>query len=309
MASVDVATEETDDFEVELGPDVTRTAVETPEAEPITEVAKPAIEAPKAEEPDAESLELGLLERNTDGTFRKKDPVKRIKELTAKWRGTERELNALRAELTAAKPPTPAQAETTAEKFPTFTEWSEKNPTLDWDDYSEARTRAAIRAELAAERASTAERVQQSTASSQVERVIAAGRAAHADFDAVMTAAEEAGISFAANPALMDAILSDQDFGPELAYHLAAHPDEARRLASLSPFAAARESQVLLSRFAAAHSGPAATPVPETSKAKPPIKPVVGGPVVTDEPPDPDDVDLDKHVAYYDRKEREARRR
>ena len=79
-----------------------------------------------------------------------------------------------------------------------------------------------------------------------------------------------------AAPHVLESIL-DSDVGPQLAYHLAKHPDVAERLNAMTPVQAARE----IGRLEAAVTGPvAAQPTPpakRTTTAPAPINPVRGG--------------------------------
>jgi hypothetical protein len=65
---------------------------------------------------------------------------------------------------------------------------------------------------------------------------------------------------------MAEAIIESEK-GAEVLYHLGSHPDEAKRIAMLSPLAAARE----LGRIEARLSMPAPR---TTTKAPPPVKPV-----------------------------------
>lgn len=79
-----------------------------------------------------------------------------------------------------------------------------------------------------------------------------------------------------AAPHVLESIL-DSDVGPQLAYHLAKHPDVAERLNAMTPVQAARE----IGRLEAAVTGPATTqptpPAKRTTTAPAPINPVRGG--------------------------------
>jgi hypothetical protein len=82
-----------------------------------------------------------------------------------------------------------------------------------------------------------------------------------ADFDDVMLKAAKLPISEA-----MHASIFDSDRGPELAYHLASHPEEATRIAKLAPLAAARELGKIEASLGAAvktSAKPAAKPLPK----------------------------------------------
>lgn len=84
------------------------------------------------------------------------------------------------------------------------------------------------------------------------------------DFDAV--------VFNPANP-ISDAmveVIKSSDKGPDLAYHLGSHPDEARRIASLPPIQAARELGLIEAKLS--------LPKPRTvTKAPDPIRPVGSG--------------------------------
>ena len=78
-----------------------------------------------------------------------------------------------------------------------------------------------------------------------------------------------------AAPHVLESIL-DSDVGPQLAYHLAKHPDVAERLNAMTPVQAARE----IGRLEAAVASPAAQitpPAKRTTSAPAPINPVRGG--------------------------------
>lgn len=94
----------------------------------------------------------------------------------------------------------------------------------------------------------------------------------------------------------------DSDVGPKLMQHFADHPADLQRIATLHPIAAIRELAILghTLRPDAAKDTASASAAPVISKAKPPLKTVGSSPVVRDdEPPDSDDVDLDKHIRWH----------
>jgi hypothetical protein len=88
-------------------------------------------------------------------------------------------------------------------------------------------------------------------------------REATPDYDAVVGKS-----SVHVAPHVVDTLL-DSDSGPELAYHLAKHPETVRRINELSPLAAARE----IGRIEASLSTPAAPREKPASKAPAPITP------------------------------------
>jgi hypothetical protein len=121
----------------------------------------------------------------------------------------------------------------------------------------------------------------------------------------VLSAAERQGLTFP--QAVIDAIFHEP-LGHELAYELARTPDDLRRLASLSPVAAAREVGKRLTRLEAASSGPAKTTEPPTSKAKAPIKPVDAAPLAASDDDYTDDEPLEVHVARENARDRKRSR-
>ena len=105
---------------------------------------------------------------------------------------------------------------------------------------------------------------QAQTAQTEWSKRAEAAKAKHADYDEILSDAQ---IPIPA--AMHEAIFTDSN-GPEVAYHLATHPDEAKRIAALAPVAAVRELGKLSAKFDS-------TPEPEkpkVSKAPAPVKPV-----------------------------------
>jgi fused signal recognition particle receptor len=88
------------------------------------------------------------------------------------------------------------------------------------------------------------------------------------------------------------------DVAPRLLLHLSEHPEEFQRIASLPPHEVVRQIAILETRLNAA---PAGTAQAEVSKAKPPIRPVMGSPhTATDEEPD----DPDAYIAWANARDR-----
>lgn len=82
-------------------------------------------------------------------------------------------------------------------------------------------------------------------------------------------------------PNITQQYLVESEFGPQLAYHLAKHPDEVTRLKTLSPSRQIAELGKLETRFEkkadpAANNGAAAASKTEVSKAPAPISPLEG---------------------------------
>lgn len=91
-------------------------------------------------------------------------------------------------------------------------------------------------------------------------------RTAHPDYDQVLAEAESTPISRA-----MHETIAESDLGPELVYFLAKNPDDAARISTLPPLAAAREIGKLEATLSAKPATPAAAapakPLPKPPKA------------------------------------------
>lgn len=82
--------------------------------------------------------------------------------------------------------------------------------------------------------------------------------------------------------------ITDSDIGPKIAVHLAKHPEEAERIANLSPIAQVREITKLETKLSAEPQPPKKEP----SKAPDPITPVGGkAGKVSDKPSDEDSIE------------------
>ena len=108
----------------------------------------------------------------------------------------------------------------------------------------------------------------------------------------------------------MEHVLVTSDRGPELAYFLATHPEEALRLSqetvSLPATAAPLVRQLLESKLQASSTASSGPVVRGSHPSVPaPIKPVGAAPVVTDTPLD--DLDVDAFVARENARERAER--
>jgi hypothetical protein len=139
-----------------------------------------------------------------------------------------------------------------------------------YDQYVEQLTEWKVeqREQAREAKAAAAQAAQEAQARAKTwnERV-AAAKAELTDFDDVMADADD----IPATPAMIEAITSS-DHGPAIAYHLAQNADEAKRIATLSPFAMARE----IGKIEAAISAKATpeTPKPRVTKAPAPPKTV-----------------------------------
>lgn len=198
---------------------------------------------------------------------RKRGAAKRIDELTANWRNTERDRDYWRElAMQHLKP---------GEKAPEVQQPQPEPPPKEddfatYDEFLRATARWEVKQELAQERQRQQEEAkrtrQQETHQQRVQSFqqrAAEFAAEHPDFQAVIT-----NPSLPVTEAMNEAIL-DSDMGPQVAYHLGQHPDEAARIAQLSPYAAAREIGKLEHRLSM-------PPKPTVSQAPDPLKPVGG---------------------------------
>ncbi|OLD92635.1 MAG: hypothetical protein AUG84_00835 [Chloroflexi bacterium 13_1_20CM_4_66_7] len=241
-------------------------------AEPTIPVAEPTtpVPAPKAETPP----EAAATDRDDKGRFR--NPVQpRIDELTRKVRENEREAAFWRARAEAATtPPEKPREKPTADKFDDYGAYVEA--LADW------KADEKIRVALDARDKAAAETRQSETRTTNWQERQAEARKSIPDLDAVMEASD---VPIAAHVA---SELLDSELGPQIAYHLAKHPDIAAKLNGLTPTAAAREIGRLEATLGtvSAPSEPVvdapAEPVPPAPKAKttsapPPVKPTGQG--------------------------------
>lgn len=321
--------QEITDFEVS-GSDPEPTPPPVVEAPPVTDdaaVAPPPttdISADAAVTPDdAEGDEP--QERDEHGKFKpkKNSPQARIDRITFEREEAKREAAALRAErdrvaaelaqLRTPKAPEPQAAAPAAdepklEDFDTYEKWVKAS--IQYEAKRLAREEFERR-DADAQKAKAREQFTQRQQAFQTQ--LTAARQKYSDWDAVASAAEQQLAAAGVNqlpPVMIEAILSSSQ-GAELMRDLALHPSDAIQLARENvgvPVSAAPLMRSLLERrlaTPAAHSGPAAPPV--RTVAPRPIKPVGAGPVITDAIP-ADDADLDTHMAYWNKRDRDTRR-
>ena len=277
---------------------------ETTSKEPI----EPRSESEPEPPPDVAAAEP---ERNPDGTFKKRsakseakaDDVPRIRELTAKWRQAERERDELAAKLASAAPAPTAAA-------PSSLDPSDPEPELEHfldqpDPYAALAKAAGKWAVREAQRVSAmqAAPLRAAEASAEVDERIAAFAETHPDYAEKVAAIDD--IQF---PAEVLRAIADDEQAPAVAYHLASHPQEARRIAALRPLEGVKAVGQLLARLTPAQSG-SGVPAVSTSKAKPLIKPVsVSSSAPDSSPPDPDQTDFDDWVRLQNAADRKRQR-
>lgn len=203
---------------------------------------------------------------------------KRIDELVRQREEERRRAEKLETMLhemyTRQQQPQPAQPVQTADAPPKAEDFG------DYDEFLRATARFEAKQELRAEtqrmeqiRKQAEVQQRQQTYQQRVGGIIEKGKTTHEDFDLV-----------AMNPsvAISDYVLAaaaESEVGHEILYHLGKYPEEARRIAELSPYAQAREVGKIEAKITA--------PIPKaTTQAPPPVNPV-GGNAGADAEPDP----------------------
>lgn len=238
------------------------TPAETPP--PAAQTPEETVEAVAVTDTTDDSTEQGEDAQQRDDKGRFKSGIQgRMDELTRARREAEREAAYWKAvaegkgsdntEVT----PKPASSE-----FATYDEYVEA--LSDWKAGQKVATALAQRAEGAA-----------TTARAETfEERVSQARSRMSDFDTVVG---KSSVEVASH--IRESIL-DSDRGPELAYHLAKHPQEAQRLSSMHPLQAARELGRLEASFdtpaPAEPAEPAAAARPVTN-APPPTRPAASG--------------------------------
>lgn len=253
------------------------------------EVAPPAATDPVVDpEVESDAEEPGTADETTeqdqDGKPKKQGGFqKRISKLTSDRDALIAERDQLKAQLagsTAAKPneptPTPAaaapapnaapqfvDAEPQLEDFETIAEYTKA--LLKWD-----RSKASfeVQQQEAQRRQADATKAVVDTWNQKATET----KARHTDYDAALASVKDIAIP----PAMQHALL-ESEYGPEIAYHLAKHPEELQRIATLTPLAAARA----IGKIEAALDVDAPQTATRVSNAPRPIRPVGGRAVVT----------------------------
>ena len=228
-----------------------------PIVEPVEAVAEPVVDAFAETAEHAETLaRLAETEGESDDDkgdltekpHKGKSATARIDELTRLRREAERERDFYKGLATQTAHPSSAQD---ADVEP------EPDQFEDYADYVKALARHEVRREQVASVSSRENIIREAQWESRVEAV----RASHADYEAVVGSSEQP-IAGHVYDALMDS-----ERGPEMAYHMATHPEIAERLNRMSPIKAALE----LGRLETSLAAPTARPA---SKAPPPTTPL-----------------------------------
>jgi hypothetical protein len=232
--------------------------VETPKVEETKDEPKAEVQQETQEEVRDDKTDEGQ-ERDESGKFKPKNATQaRIDELTRQKHEAAREAAYWRGLAESQR----AAKETTQDR-PTG------KPSADsyenHEDFVEALTDWKLEQKLAEHDSRQQERAKAST---WQERATAA-RAEMPDFEEVM-ASSTAPMSHA-----MAEAIKESEMGPKVAYHLAMHPEEAARLANMSPTSAIREIGKIEATLSAAKAAPA--PAPRVTTAPKPADPIGSG--------------------------------
>lgn len=299
--------------DIQTSPATEQAAADAPAQSPDTPdvAAKPEAGADVADAttdtPAESQAKADDAERNPDGTFKKRDKVtntgewKRNQRLTAELAAAREELARLRgADSPSAAKPAPSAILDPADPEPTIEKFLDQP-----DPYAALAVEAAkwaVREDRRRAQLESAQR-QAETAQQQLGEREAKFIESHPDY---LERVNDLVQSHRWHPAVLNAIADDEQ-GPAVAYYLADHPDEAQRLAVLTPVAAVREIGKLIGRLTVAPVGSTAQTVVSVSRAKPLIKPVSGTPMAPDHRPPDDSAPFSQWMQYHNREERKQR--
>lgn len=206
-------------------------------------------------------------ERDEQGRFKPK-AQERINDLTRKWRTTERERDALAAQLQQQQ--SQRQEHSVSDKEPALEDFADIN------EWSRAMTAHAVKEAERRVEARFSQQTQQSSQQKLAEQFSARERdyaTKHPDY---IESVQGLGAVVQFSPEQLE-VIGHSEHGPALVHHLANHLDEAVRIAHLPPHLAAAE----LARLEVRVSAPKTQPV---SKAPAPVPTVGGGATVTKDP-------------------------
>lgn len=221
------------------------------------EVAEPT--KPEGEEPagtaDGEETDVESQDDLHEDKRRGKTAQDRINDLTRARREAERERDFYKG---LVSQPTPNSAPEAADK-----------PTPDsfdtYDAYVEALTDWKVEQTLHKQSSAKAQQTEEMVKQANWQSKLEAAQSSLPDYATVVGSSE-----IPVAPHVYEALL-DSDRGPELAYHMAQHPEVAAELNKLSPVKAA----IMLGRLETALATPVAKP---TTKAPAPINPIRSAP-------------------------------
>lgn len=240
-------------------------AEEQPEAAAESETAETSEGSEERPETNSESeTEEDEQERDEQGRFTKRGLTKRFQQLTSQVRELKQQL-AAKADTGVASPKVETEVKPASEGKPSIDQYET------YDQYVEAladwKFEQREKARQAEETKRKAEDEQKARTATWQDRV-AEFTKQHDDFDEVLES-----IKVPITPAVLQTVM-DSENGPALAYWLAQHVDDLKRISGLNELAAARE----IGKIEASLTQPKpATPAKQKVSAAPvPIKPVGG---------------------------------
>lgn len=308
-----------DDFVVTSNSDVgsspsTPESVGAPAASVTAHEPEGTADASPATDPETHETPVAERERGADGKYTKKDSVQaRIDKAVAAQRAAERERDAFRAQLDAARQPAPPVTQEPAAPNVERQSSNADGPQLaeftSYEDWVDARAEWKAEQKWQRAQAESAQQIarqqREQAVLTHTERIQAFAAKTPDYFDKIQEAAR------LPVSAAMEAAIIASDHGPAIAYFLATHPEEGAQLAydtqSVPATAAAVVRQLLESKInasQAANTGPAAGGHRPNVPA--PIKPVGSAPVVADPPLDT--LDVDAFIARENAREQAERK-
>lgn len=231
----------------------------------------------------------------TEAEKEAKGVQKRINELTRARREAERERDALKAELEAAKKP--------VEKVSDGKPKMEDFETL--DEYNEAmidfKTAEALEKQKVQQVKQTEKQIEQAEHAAKVARLNESA-AKYPDFKEAVIDKTGDELPISENMAIIILDIDEETVTPaDVLYYLAQNPDESRKIYNMAPAAAARAIGKIEAKLEtaakkeSASAAPEAKPAKKETKAPDPIKPLSG---VSGDSTDPSKMSDDQWLAY-----------
>lgn len=224
-------------------------------AEAVTETAADQVaDQTEAQVQEGESGDDAAAETDQPEQPRRKSAQDRIDELTRARREAEREAEHWRSIAQQQREPAPAKPEPKADDEPDPASYEYGETDLNYvKDLARYEARQEFRKQAQEE---AAQRQAQEIAQGYAQREEATA-AKYDDYEKAVYRSQ-----WVCTPVMADAIKTSEA-GPEVAYHLAKNPTEARRIAALSPIAQVRELTRLEVRLTSAPPAKSATEAPE----------------------------------------------
>lgn len=190
----------------------------------------------------------------------------------------EQKISQLQGEVEALKPKAAPPPEA---KAPEMKDFTNEQGQVDWDKYTDAKADYAAKQAVKAERERQAEEKRaEVTEKLRAKHQTSEDKAkeAHKDWDQVMSKIQ--GTAADNQPQFVLNFMSESDISGELRYYLASHPEEAEKIAKLSPIRGIKElgriEDSLIKPSTAAKETPAVEGATAKPGAPPPITPLSG---------------------------------